>query len=132
MQALHLLILDFFSRPYFLIKGHTFNDFCNSFQALWTFPSLIHFVFVFNISMHILFCRTFFHCGNSSKIKFLSGPNIFFYQIFYSLCLSKALFSLFGKASCPKSILESRVDMKNLLESVKKNCYQKVFGPFTV
>ena len=45
--------------------------FCNSFQALRIFTTLINFIFVFNISFHILFC-SFFNCGNSSRIKFLS------------------------------------------------------------
>ena len=67
-----------------------------------------------------------------SRIKFFSDPT-FFCQIFYALCISKALrlfllanFPMF--ISCPTFILESRVDMRNLLEQVKKPfCYQKNF-----
>ena len=46
--------------PYFLIKGNMFNDFCNSFRAQQTFSNLINFVCIFNISLHILFCRIFY------------------------------------------------------------------------
>ena len=87
----------FFSRSYFLIKGPMFNDFCNSFQAQQTFSSLINFVCVFNIKLHILFCRIFFYCGNSSRFKFSSvkALHLFILSIFSSpTCILFAKFSM--------------------------------------
>ena len=119
-----------------------FNDFCNSFRAQQTFSNLINFVCIFNISLHILFCRIFlFYCGNSSRIKFLSvkALHLFILSIFQALhvfflpnflgpiYILGPMFILFGKFSRPylylllTSILEFRVDMRNLLEQVKKH-----------
>ena len=117
-----------------------FNDFCNSFQAQQTFSSLINFVCVFNIKLHILFCRIFsiaathldlsFHQLRPyiySFCQFFQALHVFFLPNF--LCpiyIQGPMFILFGKFSRPyvyflsTSILECRVDMTNLLEQVKK------------
>ena len=132
----------FFSRPYFLIKGHMFNDFCNSFRAQQTFSNLINFVCIFNISLHILFCRIFYfivatHLELSfyqlrpyiySFCQFFQALHVFFLPNFLGpIYILGPMFILFGKFSRPylylllTSILESRVDMRNLLEQVKKH-----------
>ena len=72
-----------------IIKGPMFNDFCNSFQALQTFSSLINFVCVFNVSLHILFCRIFyFIVATHLELSFYQlRPYIYSYrQIFQALC----------------------------------------------
>ena len=75
-----------------------FNDFCNSFQALQTFSSLINFVCVFNVSLHILFCRIFFIVAINLELRF--------YQLrpyIYSFCqfLQALHVFFFAKFSMP-------------------------------
>ena len=114
----------FFPGPTFLLKALSLMIF-----AILSRPTNIFMFdqFCFCIQQVCIFCFVgYFYHGNSSRIKFFSDPT-FFCQIFYALCIFKAL-RLFLLAnfpdpmfiSCPTFILESRVDMRNLLEQVKK------------
>ena len=106
-----------------------FNDFCNSFQALQTFSSLINFVCVFNVSLHILFCRILFIVAINLELRFYQlRPYIYSFCPFF-LALHSFFFGKFSMTSVfsrpyvfflPMLILESRVEVRNLREQVKK------------
>ena len=127
----------FFPGPTFLLKALSLMIF-----AILSRPTNIFMFdqFCFCIQQVCIFCFVgYFYHGNSSRIKFFSDPTFFLPNFLCLMYIQGPTFILIGKfsdpmfISCPTFILESRVNMRNLLEQVKKPfCYQKNFWPFTV